>query len=195
MPSIEGQQPPDVASNLRRIRQEHRYSLETLAKLSGVSRAMLGQIETGKSVPTITLVWRVAKALGVQPADLISSPTETRSVLLPRSRQRTILHSNGRFQLRPFSALEMPLPFEVSELRLEAGHREELAPLGHGARAVLIVVTGSLEVAIAPDDTPSRLKEGDAILFHTDMAHALFNPDSKEAIAHLIVASRRNGGA
>lgn len=49
---------PLVGNNLRRLRTCRGHSLERLAKLSGVSRAMLGQIELGRSVPTITLLWR-----------------------------------------------------------------------------------------------------------------------------------------
>jgi DNA-binding XRE family transcriptional regulator len=45
-----------VGSNLRRLRRRQGHSLERLAQLSGVSRAMLGQIETGK--PTINLYGR-----------------------------------------------------------------------------------------------------------------------------------------
>ena len=45
-----------VGRNLRRLRVKQGYSLERLAKQSRVSRAMLGQIETGKSVPTIGLL-------------------------------------------------------------------------------------------------------------------------------------------
>ena len=40
----------------------------------GVSRAMLGQIETGKSAPTINLLGRIAEALKVSVPSLISSP-------------------------------------------------------------------------------------------------------------------------
>ena len=42
-----------VSSNLKRVRRSRGYSLERLANLSGVSRAMLSQIELGRSVPTI----------------------------------------------------------------------------------------------------------------------------------------------
>ena len=54
-----------VGDSLRTIRRQQGHSLDTLARASGVSRAMLGQIETGKSAPTITLLWKVSKALGV----------------------------------------------------------------------------------------------------------------------------------
>ncbi|MCP3398902.1 helix-turn-helix domain-containing protein [Bradyrhizobium sp. CCGB20] len=43
--------PAILGRNLRRLRTSRGHSLERLAKQSGVSRAMLGQIETGKAFP------------------------------------------------------------------------------------------------------------------------------------------------
>src|SRR5438067_6275688 len=52
-----------VGKNLRRLRTDRGLSLEQLAKLSGVSRSMLGQIELGQSAPTINVLWKIAQAL------------------------------------------------------------------------------------------------------------------------------------
>src|ERR1700761_8669022 len=49
-----------VGQNIKRLRARRNLSLEALAKISGVSRAMLGQIETGRSVPTINVGWKIA---------------------------------------------------------------------------------------------------------------------------------------
>ena len=42
-----------LASNLRRIREERRLSLDKVSELTGVSKSMLGQIERGESNPTL----------------------------------------------------------------------------------------------------------------------------------------------
>jgi DNA-binding XRE family transcriptional regulator len=54
---------PVVGGNLRRLRTRRGLSLERLAQISGVSRAMLGQIELGQSAPTINVLWKIARAL------------------------------------------------------------------------------------------------------------------------------------
>src|SRR6476620_9159909 len=56
---------PILGANLRRLRSKRGLSLERLAKLSTVSRAMLSQVELGYSAPTINVIWRIANALGV----------------------------------------------------------------------------------------------------------------------------------
>ncbi len=57
--------------NLVQLRREKRLSLERLAEYAGVSRSMLGQIETGRSVPTVDTAERIANGLKVPLHDLI----------------------------------------------------------------------------------------------------------------------------
>ncbi|KHJ59654.1 helix-turn-helix domain-containing protein, partial [Burkholderia glumae] len=57
-----------VGLNLARLRAERQLSLDALARLSGVSRAMLAQIESARSVPSIKVLCKVAAALKVSVA-------------------------------------------------------------------------------------------------------------------------------
>ena len=49
-----------VAENLKRLREERKLSLDAVAKCSGVSKSMLGQIERGVTNPTISTLWKIA---------------------------------------------------------------------------------------------------------------------------------------
>ena len=51
-----------VGVNLARLRAERQLSLDALARASGVSRAMLAQIESARSVPSIKVLCKVAAA-------------------------------------------------------------------------------------------------------------------------------------
>ncbi|MBL3960679.1 helix-turn-helix transcriptional regulator, partial [Bacteroides thetaiotaomicron] len=57
-----------VGVNLARLRAERQLSLDALARLSGVSRAMLAQIESARSVPSIKVLCKIAAALKVSVA-------------------------------------------------------------------------------------------------------------------------------
>ena len=54
-----------LAQNLRIIREDRNLSLDKLADLTGVSKSMLRQIETGQSSPTISTLWKIANGLRV----------------------------------------------------------------------------------------------------------------------------------
>lgn len=184
--------PPNVASNVRRARQQQGLSLETLARHSGVSRAMLGQIETGKSVPTITVIWKVAKALAIPAASLIASEAHVPLVVVRADELRTVLSSDGGFSQRPFLSPDLVHPFDFSEITLEPGHSESFSPLPIGGRATLVVKTGAIE-AVVGDERALRLGAGDALLFQADAWHSLSNPGAIPATAYLVSTPRRSG--
>src|SRR5579859_36985 len=81
-----------VGVNLRRLRNARSLSLEKLAQASGVSRAMLGQIELGQSAPTINVLWKIAQALEVTFSALISARTQSGALVL-RATESKILTS------------------------------------------------------------------------------------------------------
>src|SRR6266498_345258 len=86
---------PVVAANLRKLRAQRGLSLEKLAQQSGVSRAMLGQIELGQSAPTINVLWKIARGLDVTFSALISARTQSGALVL-RSSEAKILTSKDR---------------------------------------------------------------------------------------------------
>lgn len=180
--------PVIVGSNLRRLRKSHGLSLERLAELSGVSRAMLGQIETAKSVPTVSLLWRVADALGVPVATLVSTESEPAVVVVSRDRASILVASEGRYSSRSLSPLGRQRQAGFFELLIAAGHREEFPASAIGTRHNLVVAAGRLSVAIA-GDAPIQLEEGDAIAFEASSAYAIENPAARLATAYLVVVT------
>ena len=73
-----------VAENLKRLREERKLSLEAVAKSSGVSKSMLGQIERGVTNPTISILWKIAHGLKISFTSLMMRP-ETDVELVRRS--------------------------------------------------------------------------------------------------------------
>src|SRR5690554_673706 len=89
-----------VATNLRRLREQRRLSLEKLANASGVSRAMLCQIELGQSAPTISTLWKIARALHVPFSALISDTSSARSRVLAAAQAKVLRSADGTFSSR-----------------------------------------------------------------------------------------------
>ncbi len=175
-----------ISTNLKRLRTRQGYSLERLAKRSGVSRAMLSQIETGKSVPTISLLLKVADALGIPIANLLVAPLSRATVMLPKARARIVSASNGRFICRALFSVESVRRAEFYEVRIAGQHRENLAPHPAGTKANILVVDGRIELAIG-NDAPVMVPDGDAIQFQADVPHSYRNPEGREAVLHVVL--------
>ena len=49
-----------LSATLKTLRQQRGWSLSRLAEETGVSKAMLGQIERNESSPTVATLWKIA---------------------------------------------------------------------------------------------------------------------------------------
>ena len=176
---------PVVGGNLRRLRTRRGLSLERLAQISGVSRAMLGQIELGQSAPTINVLWKIARALEVTFSALISARTQSGALVL-RSQESKILTSKDRsFSSRALFPFDEPRRVEFYELRLSAGSVEEADAHPPGTSENLVVTGGTIEIDVGGDT--HRLEAGDSILFEADTPHAYRNAGKSEAVMYLVM--------
>jgi transcriptional regulator with XRE-family HTH domain len=62
------------AANLRRLRSAKKLSQDDLAYEAKVSRSYLSQLEKGAFYASLKIVGKLAKALGVDPTELLKHP-------------------------------------------------------------------------------------------------------------------------
>ena len=176
---------PVVGKNLRRLRTERGLSLERLAQASGVSRAMLGQVELGQSAPTINVLWKIARALDVPFSALITT-TQTTGVKLLRAEQgKRLLSHDGSFSSRALFPFDEPRRVEFYELALEPGGSEAAEAHAAGTTENLVVSRGAVEIEVGGQT--HALGTGDAILFEADAPHVYRNRGSVEAVMYLVM--------
>ena len=177
---------PIVGANLRRLRVKRGLSLERMAKASGVSRAMLGQIELGHSTPTINVVWKIARALDVSFSTLITESSASRTSLVLRSRARLLTSQDGSFTSRALFPFDQPRNVEFYELSLAPHSTEEADPHPAGTTENLVVTSGILELTV--DKVRHQLESGDAIFFEADVQHSYRNPGSSALTMYLVMS-------
>jgi transcriptional regulator with XRE-family HTH domain len=68
--------PKILGRNVRRLREGMDASQEEIAFRAGMNRAYLSDVERGERNPTVRVVGRLAKALGVEPLELFRTPSE-----------------------------------------------------------------------------------------------------------------------
>jgi len=176
---------PVVGANLRRLRTRRGLSLERLARRSDVSRAMLSQVELGRSAPTINVLWKIARALGVTFSALLTTNLDTGPVVMREGVAKRLTSRDGSFSSRALFPFDSPRRVEFYELRLKPKSVEEAAPHPPGTAENIVVSTGT--VAITVCDTTHELKQGDALLFSADVAHAYRNLGQSDALMYLVM--------
>jgi transcriptional regulator with XRE-family HTH domain len=174
---------------LRRLRVKRGLSLERLSRASGVSRAMLGQIELGQSTPTINVLWKVARALDVSFSALIGEgDKKSAAVLLPRARAKLLSSFDGAFCSRALSPSPVdgaPRKVEFYELRLAPRRVERADAHAPGTTENLVVTAGALELCVGSERF--IVQKGDAIFFTADVAHEYRNASDVEAVMYLVM--------
>ena len=143
-----------VAENLKRLREERKLSLDAVAKCSGVSKSMLGQIERGVTNPTISTLWKIANGLKISFTSLMMRP-ETDVEVVPRSAITPFVETDGKYRNYPVFPFDSSRGFEMYAIELDPGVRLDAEPHPEGERW--------------------GIADGDSIRFKADRKHAYAN--------------------
>jgi transcriptional regulator with XRE-family HTH domain len=176
---------PVVGTNLRRLRGQRGLSLEGLAQRSGVSRAMLGQIELGQSAPTINILWKISSALGVPFSALISARTQGGVHVLRAEQAKLLTSHDGSFTSRALFPFDEPRRVEFYELRLAPGGVEKADAHNPGTTENLVVAKGSVEIEV--EGKKEQLSAGDAMVFEADVPHVYRSKADGESVMYLVM--------
>jgi transcriptional regulator with XRE-family HTH domain len=174
-----------VAENVKRLRGDLDLSLDKLAGLSGVSKAMLSQIEQARSAPSINVLWKIARALDVPFAALISKRTDSQLQVVRKNEMKVLSSQKGNFQSKALFPLDIARRVEFYELLLKAGCVERAVPHPAGTAENIVVSEGELEIEVNGQKT--LLKEGDSIYFVADVPHVYRSIGGKDARAYLVM--------
>lgn len=174
-----------LPGRLKEARQKQGLSLDAVAKLSGVSRSMVSQIERGESSPTVATLWNLTRALQVDFAGLLDGEAPPPGIDVVTSEQAPKIAGHGKgCQITILSAPEQVGVYEVYDIRFEPGGSLDSDPHGQGAREHLTVIEGSLRVVSGENER--NLNAGDTARYAADVAHSI-RTDAAPARAFLIV--------
>jgi transcriptional regulator with XRE-family HTH domain len=175
---------PDIherlAVRLRETRRARGLSLDAVAKLSGVSRSMVSQIERGESSPTVATLWNLTQALGVDFAGLLEGrPAPGIEVI--RAAAAPVIQGHGQgVRIRILSPPETVGTHEVYDLGFLEGGALLSEPHGPGCREHLTVIEGRLRVESGGEE--AELGPGDTARYAADRPHAIRAEGAARAI-------------
>lgn len=155
-----------IPLNLKKIRSASGLSLSKTAELTGVSKAMLGQIERGESSPTIATLWKIAKGFSLPLSALIDEP------IRPDAQGGQVFRT---VQFPGSIAVKMVFPFdpelgaETFHIRLKPDQCHESQAHETGMTEEVFVLEGDMEVLRAGEWVALRMGEG--LRFDADQPH------------------------
>ena len=171
-----------LASTLRALRNERGWSLDRAAQETGVSKAMLGQIERGESSPTIATLWKIATGFHASLSSFLEPlPAATERHLVYRSlRAARSQHRNGGMLVEPLFPYDPSYGFEIFELTLLPGYERLSEAHEAGVSEHVIVQRGCMDVLVEGEWI--SLAAGDALRFPADRPHGYRNTQAESAV-------------
>jgi transcriptional regulator with XRE-family HTH domain len=180
-----------VARNLRRLRADRGWSLDVLAKRSGVSKGVLVQIEQGQGNPSLTTLVRLSDSFGITLAQLVEGRHRP-EVNVVRAGAATVLWSDdtgSRGEL--LLGLDRDEHVELWRWTLHpgSGHRSEshLA----GTREMIHVTAGELTLEVAGQT--HVIGPGDAVHYPSDRGHTYRNEGPTPCHFQMVVIMPSSG--
>lgn len=173
-----------VAKNIRRLREERRLSIEELARLSGVSKSMLAQVERGDGNPTISTLWKISNGMKV-PFDALTVRAKEEYELVKTDEIQPVLEDGGRVRNYPLFPDDENRRFAVYYLELDPGSFWESEPHLKGTAELITVFGGRIEINAGIRQF--WVGERESVRFRADTVHSYRNVGEKTAILHMIL--------
>ncbi|MGM0432719.1 MAG: helix-turn-helix domain-containing protein [Spirochaetota bacterium] len=176
-----------IGKYIQKLRNSRSLTLNVLSERSGVSKAMLSQIEADKVNPTIATVWKIARGLGVEIHALLGGEnTPQRSFSVNRYEDITQLDTDDEgVHIHVLSPLSMVEDLEMYMIIFDPDAKLSSEPHFPQTEEYLTVIEGS--VFVQAGNRTAELHKGDFISYHCDIAHAIENRGESAAKIHLVV--------
>ncbi|HDL9452463.1 TPA: helix-turn-helix transcriptional regulator, partial [Vibrio cholerae] len=167
-----------IANQLKNLRKSRGLSLDATAQLTGVSKAMLGQIERGESSPTIATLWKIASGLEASFSAFFANDPQ----LLSSERSFPDDLNMKIHTLFPYAA---DTGLEIFEITLLDHHQQMSSPHALGVIEYIYVLEGFMKVFF--DEQWHELQPREHIRFFSDQPHG-YAAVTEKAVFQNIVA-------
>jgi len=173
---------------VRDLRKERGLTLEELAEVSGVSRAMISKLERGEKNPTLVIAARLAEGLGVSLSRLAGVEERREVVVVPREGRTVLRDPETGFERQSLSPTFPGRGVEfLRNVVPEGSTSGDFPPHRKGVGEHIVVEKGDLEAIL--DGERYQLRDGDALYFAADVPHRFDNVGRGECAYYLVISS------
>ncbi len=180
-----------VGDIIREIRKDKQMTLKILSENSGVSKAMLSQIESAKVNPTISTVWKIATGLGVDINELTRVITAKKKNFNLTKKDDIIVSDNSEkgVHIQDLTSLDMIEDLELYLITFRVGSKICSAPHFMGTEECLTLLEGTITVTAGKNVI--QMHKGDFLTYHSDIEHSIENTGENKAVVHMVVRYKR----
>ncbi len=173
----------ELAQRIRSLRLDRRLTLEEVASRTGLTRSWFSKVENFRVTPSLPALGKIAEALGVSIADLLSGLDKKPTLIVVRKDERkTVERNRSKQNTAVYESLAHKRTNRAMDpllVTIPPGVAREKA-LTHEGEEFLMVQSGSIEFEY--EGEKHALKSGDCLYFDATVSHRLINPYKRPAI-------------
>lgn len=173
-----------IGERLKEIRNTRQLTLDEAARLTGVSKPMLGQIERGQSSPTINVLWKIATGLKI-PLSFFCKEPETEYTVAGLDEKEVITEEDGGMRAYPLFPFDPARNLEVFYIEFDSGVRHDSLPHVVGVEEYILLVQGTLKMVIGGKEV--FLQERQSIRFKADVSHEYHNSSEEVCTVYNVI--------
>lgn len=173
-----------IGENLKNIRKKRNLSLDDVASLTGVSKAMIGQIERGKSNPTVSTLWKIATGLKIPFSFFMENKSVNYEVINCYDIQ-PILEEDNKMKIYTIFPFDTKNNFEILTIDLEEDCVHSSPKHDDFVEEYIIVTEGTLEMEFEGEKV--ELKKGSSIRFSANINHTYRNNEKEKCTFQNII--------
>ena len=176
--------PIEIQERLKRFRKERGLTVRRLAEKAGCTHSYISQLEKGTTVPSLSMVGKLAAALQISVVDLFNEAADNgqEDWFLAAKEQKTIHYPDGKVSSRLLVSRITTKKMEplVSVIQ-PGGSSDEAEKMVHppGTEEFVLVLKGELHFKV--NGKEMRLREGDTLSFDGALPHSWENRAKKKA--------------
>ncbi|MED3622762.1 helix-turn-helix domain-containing protein [Neobacillus thermocopriae] len=173
-----------IANNLAQIRKTRGLSLDKVAELTGVSKAMLAQIENGKSNPTVTTLWKIANGLQVSFSAFLKETEKPQIEKININQLNPLIDDDGNYLVYSVFPFHPEKKFEIFTVDLKPGfsHKSEK----HLGEEYVLIQRGTLTLDVQGEKF--ELNTDETIKFNANTEHIYINSSDELVRFYLIIS-------
>ncbi|TGL97502.1 XRE family transcriptional regulator [Leptospira barantonii] len=168
-----------LGDKIRKRRLELGLSMEKVAQIAQVSRGMLGLIETGKTTPSIAILWKLSKALRTQVAEFLPDFSLHGPKILRKEESKILTLHKDKLSARVLHQ-DSENRMEFLEVTLAPGSFP--LPVWFQKQKIQTVSLVQGEVGFVFSGKKNLLSPGDTAVFLAQDLQEIFNPSTSKAV-------------
>ncbi|RMG58541.1 MAG: XRE family transcriptional regulator [Deltaproteobacteria bacterium] len=166
-----------LGEKIRALRQKKGFTIQDVAESTGLSKALISQVENDVVIPPVATLLKISRALGVHIGYFFQESEREMKIEVVRSDERKKVKRRFPRGKDPLSYSYESLSHRKADKHMEpflvefdSEIDEEVPMLSHGGEEFLHLLEGELE--FRTPETVITLKPGDSLYFNSDVPHA-----------------------